>query len=116
MIQQPPTRDHMSSEQVKQARDKLGMSQAEFGRALGLSRKTIQAYEYGTLWPSSESEAKITALMQPDAVRREHLRTAIREAITLADDFRHMCPDDSAEYATYERVQIELNVALRSLQ
>ena len=112
MIQLPPTRDAITSDEVKQIRASLGLSQAQFGKVLGLAAKTIQAYEGNRLRPSPDTEARMRRMVAPPELRRHHMRQAIEEAITLADDFRNMTSDEG-EQDFYEEVQIELNKAWR---
>lgn len=42
----------LKPQEIKKARDALGMSQAEFAEAFGLSLKTLQGWEIGKSRPS----------------------------------------------------------------
>ena len=44
----------MVKERVKEQREKLGISQSELGRRIGVSYTAIQGYEKGTRKPSNE--------------------------------------------------------------
>lgn len=52
----------MTAEEFKQAREALGMSQAELAREMGLSNVTVWRYESGET-PITEDRAKTLRLM-----------------------------------------------------
>ncbi len=51
-----------TGEQIKKIRDKKGMSQERFGEKIGVSGKTISAYETGKVIPPIKILEKITAV------------------------------------------------------
>ena len=55
---------------VTQAREKSGLSQAEFAEVLGISKRTLQEWEQGRRNPSGPAQALIRiAIRHPEAVR-----------------------------------------------
>ena len=56
--------------EVVQARQKLGLSQAQFAEALGISKRTLQEWEQGRRSPSGAAQALIRiAKRHPEVVR-----------------------------------------------
>jgi putative transcriptional regulator len=56
--------------EVAQARQKSGLSQAEFAQALGISKRTLQEWEQGRRSPSGAAQALIRiAGRHPEVVR-----------------------------------------------
>jgi DNA-binding transcriptional regulator YiaG len=60
-----------SSKFVKRVRSKLGLSQVEFGAALGVERRTIMRYEAGGPLPE-RSRLAILRLLEQKPKRRTH--------------------------------------------
>jgi putative transcriptional regulator len=57
-------------DEVVQARQQTGSSQAEFAAALGISRRTLQEWEPGRRQPSGAAQTLIRfAKRHPDVVR-----------------------------------------------
>jgi putative transcriptional regulator len=55
---------------VKNARDKLGMTQVEFAKLLGVSARTLEGWEQGIKKPSGAAMSLIAiATARPDVVR-----------------------------------------------
>lgn len=48
---------------IEQARQQLGMTQAQLGQALGVSERTIQNWEYGTTSPRPAQEKAIERML-----------------------------------------------------
>ena len=56
---------------VRAIRRKAGMSQDEFARHFGVSRRTVQEWEQGRRAPSGSARAFLTVIdREPEAVRR----------------------------------------------
>jgi putative transcriptional regulator len=56
---------------VKAIRKHVGMSQAEFSRAYGISKRALQEWEQGGRQPDSAARAYLTVIAKkPDVVRR----------------------------------------------
>ena len=56
---------------VKAIRKRVKMSQADFARAYGISKRAIQEWEQGGRQPDSAARAYLTVIArEPDAVRR----------------------------------------------
>jgi putative transcriptional regulator len=56
--------------EVAQARQKSGLSQAQFAQALGISKRTLQEWEQGRRSPSGAAQALIRiAKRHPEVVR-----------------------------------------------
>ncbi len=56
---------------VKAIRKKVKMSQAEFSRAYGISKRALQEWEQGGRQPDSAARAYLTVIAKkPDVVRR----------------------------------------------
>lgn len=56
---------------VKAIRKHVGMSQAEFSRAYGISKRALQEWEQGGRQPDSAARAYLTVIAkEPTAVRR----------------------------------------------
>ena len=51
----------MTPAEVREARDKLGLSQAKFARVMGVSLKTVQFWEWDTRRPSATAARLIAA-------------------------------------------------------
>jgi putative transcriptional regulator len=58
---------------VKAIRRQVGMSQAEFSRAYGISRRALQEWEQGGRQPDSAARAYLTAIAKEPAVVRRAL-------------------------------------------
>jgi len=55
----------------KAIREKIALSQAEFARLFGLSKRTLEHWEYGRRVPSGPARAFLTVIArEPEAVRR----------------------------------------------
>ncbi len=54
----------MTKEEVKTARETLGISQAELARRIGVSRRTVEGWEQDRREPTDASVAKIEALLK----------------------------------------------------
>ncbi len=55
---------------IKHARDKLGMTQVEFAKMLGVSKRTLEGWEQGTKKPSGAAISLIRlAVARPEVVR-----------------------------------------------
>jgi putative transcriptional regulator len=62
---------------VKAIREKVEMSQSEFSRAFGVSKKTLEHWEHGRRVPTGPARAFLTVIArEPDAVRRALLEEA----------------------------------------
>ena len=56
---------------VKAIREKISLSQAEFARLFGLSKRTLEHWEHGRRIPSGPARAFLTVIArEPEAVRR----------------------------------------------
>jgi putative transcriptional regulator len=56
---------------VKAIREKISLSQAEFARLFGLSKRTLEHWEHGQRVPSGPARAFLTVIArEPEAVRR----------------------------------------------
>jgi putative transcriptional regulator len=56
---------------VKAIRQKICLSQGEFARLFGLSKRTLEHWEHGRRVPSGPARAFLTVIArEPDAVRR----------------------------------------------
>lgn len=56
---------------VKAIREKISLSQGEFAKLFGLSKRTLQHWEHGRRVPSGPARAFLTVIArEPDAVRR----------------------------------------------
>jgi putative transcriptional regulator len=60
-----------TAEEIRSIRDKLNMSQGFFADVIGVSKKTVESWEYGRGKPSGAA-ARILAIAEadPDALRR----------------------------------------------
>lgn len=64
---------------VKAIRKSVKMSQAEFARTYGISKRALQEWEQGGRQPDSAARAYLTVIAkEPDVVRR-----ALADALTL---------------------------------
>jgi putative transcriptional regulator len=56
---------------VKAIREKISLSQGEFAKLFGLSKRTLEHWEHGRRIPSGPARAFLTVIArEPDAVRR----------------------------------------------
>jgi putative transcriptional regulator len=56
---------------VKAIREKISLSQGEFARLFGLSKRTLEHWEHGRRVPSGPARAFLTVIArEPDAARR----------------------------------------------
>ena len=56
---------------VKAIREKIALSQGEFAKLFGLSRRTLEHWEHGRRIPSGPARAFLTVIArEPEAVRR----------------------------------------------
>ena len=56
---------------VKAIREKIALSQGEFAKLFGLSKRTLEHWEHGRRVPSGPARAFLTVIArEPDAVRR----------------------------------------------
>jgi len=56
---------------VKAIREKIALSQAEFAKLFGLSKRTLEHWEHGRRVPSGPARAFLTVIArEPEAVRR----------------------------------------------
>lgn len=56
---------------VKAIREKIALSQGEFARLFGLSKRTLEHWEHGRRVPTGPARAFLTVIArEPDAVRR----------------------------------------------
>jgi putative transcriptional regulator len=56
---------------VKAIREKISLSQGEFAKLFGLSKRTLEHWEHGRRVPSGPARAFLTVIArEPDAVRR----------------------------------------------
>jgi len=56
---------------VKAIREKISLSQREFARLFGLSKRTLEHWEHGRRVPTGPARAFLTVIArEPDAVRR----------------------------------------------
>src|SRR5437879_6992284 len=60
---------------VKAIREKISLSQSEFAKLFGLSKRTLEHWEHGRRVPSGPARAFLTVIArEPAAVRRALLR------------------------------------------
>ena len=60
-----------TAEQIRGIRDNLNMSQAFFANVLGVSKKTVESWEYGRGKPSGAAARLLTiASVDPNALKR----------------------------------------------
>ena len=56
---------------VKAIREKIALSQSEFAKLFGLSKRTLEHWEHGRRIPSGPARAFLTVIArEPEAVRR----------------------------------------------
>jgi putative transcriptional regulator len=56
---------------VKAIRERIALSQSEFARLFGLSKRTLEHWEHGRRVPTGPARAFLTVIArEPDAVRR----------------------------------------------
>jgi putative transcriptional regulator len=56
---------------VRAIRERIALSQAEFARLFGLSKRTLEHWEHGRRIPSGPARAFLTVIArEPEAVRR----------------------------------------------
>ena len=56
---------------VKAIRERISLTQAEFAKLFGLSKRTLEHWEHGRRVPSGPARAFLTVIArEPDAVRR----------------------------------------------
>ena len=56
---------------VKAIREKISLSQSEFAKLFGLSKRTLEHWEHGRRAPSGPARAFLTVIArEPEAVRR----------------------------------------------
>jgi putative transcriptional regulator len=56
---------------VRAIREKISLSQGEFARLFGLSKRTLEHWEHGRRVPTGPARAFLTVIArEPDAVRR----------------------------------------------
>lgn len=56
---------------VRAIREKIALSQSEFARLFGLSKRTLEHWEHGRRVPTGPARAFLTVIArEPDAVRR----------------------------------------------
>ncbi len=56
---------------VKAIRERISLSQSEFAKLFGLSKRTLEHWEHGRRVPSGPARAFLTVIArEPDAVRR----------------------------------------------
>ena len=56
---------------VRAIREKIALSQGEFAKLFGLSKRTLEHWEHGRRIPSGPARAFLTVIArEPDAVRR----------------------------------------------
>lgn len=56
---------------VKAIRERISLSQGEFARLFGLSKRTLEHWEYGRRVPTGPARAFLTVIArEPEAVRR----------------------------------------------
>ena len=72
----------LTSKRIKEIRDKYGISQATFARALGLGEKTITRYERGSLQDRAQN-GLISLADKPDAFK--HLVELNKELLTESE-------------------------------
>jgi len=65
---------HVELNEVVQARQSTGLSQAEFASALSISKRTLQEWEQGRRTPSGAAQALIRIARKHPKVVREALR------------------------------------------
>ena len=69
-ISAKPPRDYTANE-IRKIRDGLNMSQGFFAEVIGVSKKTVESWEYGRGKPSGAAARLLTiAETDPDALRR----------------------------------------------
>lgn len=60
---------------IKAIREKISLSQGEFARLFGLSKRTLEHWEHGRRIPSGPARAFLTVISrEPEAMRRALLR------------------------------------------
>ena len=60
-----------TADEIKSIRTKLNMSQRFFADVIGVSKKTVESWEYGKGKPSGAAARMLTiAILDPDALKR----------------------------------------------
>ena len=60
-----------SADEIRNIRDNLNMSQGFFAEVIGVSKKTVESWEYGRVKPSGTASRILTILdKDPDALKR----------------------------------------------
>ena len=69
-VSSTPPKDY-SSDEIREIRDKLNMSQGFFAEVIGVSKKTVESWEYGRGKPSGAAARMLTiADKDPDVLKR----------------------------------------------
>ena len=79
------TNGHMTAEQIKGIRARLGYTQERLAAAIGVSVRTVMNWEQGNGWPNAENADRLTLLDTPEQERREEVRQSVNAALTIAE-------------------------------
>ncbi len=60
-----PVREEISSDEIREVRKELGMSQSIFALTIGVSRKTVESWEAGRYMPDGAAR-RLISLLQAD--------------------------------------------------
>lgn len=83
------------SNKIKMIRDKYMLSQERFGNKIGISGKTVSAYERGTVTPTYKvleriAEVYDTNILTASKSKEEQLNNKIRKLEVLIDEIKLM--------------------------
>lgn len=65
--------EFFSGEDIKQIRNKTGLTQANFAYALGVSKKTVEAWEYGRNTPNGPSRRLIQLIRDNPEIIKQYV-------------------------------------------
>jgi putative transcriptional regulator len=60
-----PVRENIGAEEIKETRQKMGMTQGVFAMVMGVSKKTVESWERGRYRPEGAAR-RLIALLQAD--------------------------------------------------
>ena len=67
-----PVRETISADEIRDTREKLGMSQGIFAMTMGVSRKTVESWETGRYNPDGAARRLISILQADPAIPEKH--------------------------------------------
>ena len=113
------TNGHMTADQIKRIRARLGYTQERLAAAIGVSVRTVMNWEQGNGWPNAENADRIT-LLDTDAMRRkEEMRSVLKTAQELAKRnvvVSAAVDDDDALASVYAEVDYKLGTLINLLE